>query len=61
MGERLHVGARRRIPGGELERKRRIDDAGAVEVEHQHAVALPRPGGAVLLPVAGHVEVLVGR
>src|SRR5581483_5039054 len=59
--QRLHVVLRRRIPVGEDDLVVLGNMAGAVEIEHQHAVARRRPGGAVLPAVARHVVIGVRR
>jgi len=57
VGERLQVGLGGRVPVGEDDLVALGDLAVAGEIEHQHAIARARPGGAVLIAVAGHVVV----
>lgn len=55
ISEGLHVAGRGRIEGRELIGLGRIHLAGAVLVEHEHAVTRPRPRSAMLGAVPSRV------
>jgi hypothetical protein len=60
IAQRLHVGSRRRVPLREDDLVLLVDHAVVVGVIGQHRVARRRPGGAMLVAVARHIEKGVG-
>ena len=58
LAQRLHVAVGGRIPIGKNHLLLAGDLAVAIGVDHQHAVADARPGGAVVIAVVAEVEIM---